>query len=336
MTHELKKIIEAYLKNRKQSQKAVLATVVALEGSSYRKPGVRMLVFENGQMIGAVSGGCVEKEVFRQALTVFSDGIPKIMTYDGRYRLGCEGILYILIEPFQPSDVFLDVFFKAIKDRSEFQISAYYQKKEGSKSGVGTIFEFKDSRFAMHPTNQIDPDLEVYRDRLKPCFKLVIIGAEHDAVQLCLLAGLLGWEVTIVAHPSEEKQISDFPGAHEIITPFPEEFDCDGIDMQTAVILMTHSYVKDLQYLIALQKSRHAYLGILGPKKRREKLLNEFLEFCPEVTDAFFGSMYGPAGLNIGAETPQEIAVSILSEILAVINRKSPIFLRDKKGGIHS
>ncbi len=336
MTHELKKIIETYLKSRKRPQNAVLATVVALEGSSYRKPGVRMLVFENGQMIGAVSGGCVEKEVFRQALTVFRDGIPKIMTYDGRYRLGCEGILYIVIEPFQPSDVFLGVFFKAIKDRSEFQIAAYYQKKEGPKSGAGTIFEFKDSRFALHPTNQIDPDLEVYTDRLKPCFKLVIIGAEHDAVQLCLLAGLLGWEVTIVAHPSEDKQISDFPGAYEIITPFPEDLDCAGIDMQTAVILMTHSYVKDLQYLIALQKSRHAYMGILGPQKRREKLLNEFLEFCPEVTDAFFASMYGPAGLNIGAETPQEIALSILSEILAVINQKSPIFLRDKEGGIHS
>ncbi len=83
--------------------KAVLASVVALEGSSYRRPGVRMLLLEDGHMTGAVSGGCVEKEIFRQSESVFRTGIPKMMTYDGRYRLGCEGILYILLEPFRPA-----------------------------------------------------------------------------------------------------------------------------------------------------------------------------------------------------------------------------------------
>jgi xanthine/CO dehydrogenase XdhC/CoxF family maturation factor len=336
MTHELKKIFETYVKGMKNAQKAVLATVVALEGSSYRKPGVRMLIFEKGQMIGAVSGGCVEKEIYRQAIPVFKDDRPRIMTYDGRFRLGCEGILYILIEPFRPNEDFLKGFFTALQERSEFSVSTYYQRVEGPNSAYGTIFQFQDVRVPLHPTNRIDTDLEVFTAQLKPCFKLVIIGAEHDAVQLCLLAGLLGWEVSIVAHPSEEKKLSDFPGAREILAPLPEDLDVTTFDRQTAIILMTHSYVKDLQYLIALQKSQHVYLGLLGPQKRREKLLNEFLEYCPEITDSFFGNMYGPAGLNIGAETPQEIALSILSEILAVIHDKSPIFLRDKAGGIHS
>jgi xanthine/CO dehydrogenase XdhC/CoxF family maturation factor len=99
---------------------------------------------------------------------------------------------------------------------------------------------------------------------------------------------------------------------------------------------MNHSYVKDLQYLLALKDSRPVYLGMLGPSKRREKLLNEFLEHCPEVTDTFFDAIHGPAGLNIGAETPQEIAIAIISEILAVIRKQKPIPLRDKQAGIHN
>ena len=107
MTHEFKTIVENYLLAKKQGLKSVLATVVHLEGSSYRKPGVRMLILENGKMIGAVSGGCVEKDILRQSDTVFKSGVSKMMTYDGRYRLGCEGVLYILIEPFLPDSKFL-------------------------------------------------------------------------------------------------------------------------------------------------------------------------------------------------------------------------------------
>ena len=98
MTHELKQIVATYISSRSKGLKTVLATVVALDGSSYRKPGVRMLIVEDETMVGAVSGGCVEKDILRQSKTVFDTGHPKMMTYDGRYRLGCEGILYILLE----------------------------------------------------------------------------------------------------------------------------------------------------------------------------------------------------------------------------------------------
>ena len=95
MTHELKAIFEQIEKVQQAGVKGVLASVVALKGSSYRRPGVRMLLLENGIMVGAVSGGCVEKEIIRQADSVFQSGVPKVMVYDGRYRLGCEGILAI-------------------------------------------------------------------------------------------------------------------------------------------------------------------------------------------------------------------------------------------------
>ena len=103
MLHELKKIIKSAQLGETKGIKTCLASVVSLDGSSYRRPGVRMSVQSDGKMIGAVSGGCVEKEILRQAQSVFESNLPKLMVYDGRYRLGCEGILYILIEPFQPN-----------------------------------------------------------------------------------------------------------------------------------------------------------------------------------------------------------------------------------------
>ncbi|MGY8911333.1 MAG: XdhC family protein [Flavobacteriales bacterium] len=111
MMYEFKEIINQAVINQQKGLKNVLASVVYLEGSSYRKPGVRMLISEDLNSVGAVSGGCVEKEIIHRANTVFKDNQPKIITYDGRYRLGCEGILYILIEPFSIYDDFLKSFF---------------------------------------------------------------------------------------------------------------------------------------------------------------------------------------------------------------------------------
>ena len=336
MTHELKEIINAHLQGKKVGLKSVLATVVALDGSSYRRPGVRMLILENDRMIGAVSGGCVEKEVLRQASSVFENGIAKVMTYDGRYRLGCEGILYVLIEPFAPSAEMVEAFNKTIQARTSIGVRVYFRKELAQNPDFGSEIELQGNNYKVHHQVRPNSSLEKFEQTLKPCYRLIIVGAEHDAVQLCSFASGMGWEVKVIAHPTEEKKLEDFPGALHLDGVVAEEMDVSQIDQQTAIILMTHSYVKDLQFLIALQASQPAYLGLLGPNKRREKLLNEFLEHCPEISDSFFDFVYGPAGLNIGAETPQEIAIAVLAEILAVIRKKKPMSLRDKIGGIHT
>ena len=336
MTHEFKKIIRAYLEAQKKNYKAVLASVVYLEGSSYRRPGVRMLILEDGSMIGAVSGGCVEKEVKRQAESVFKTHKAKMMTYDGRYRLGCEGILYILLEPFGPDKGFFELFTGVITQRKKFTISSYYQKQEGESEGLGSMMEFDGSAMAFQPNYSLKTRLSVFKEEMKPCFKLVIIGAEHDAVQLCTLGAFMGWEVTIVATPLEEKTISDFQGAEEFKNSLPEDLEVNSIDRQTAIVVMTHSYAKDLKYLLALKETEPNYLGLLGPARRREKLLGELIELAPDIPIDFFDSIHGPAGLNIGAETPQEIAIAIFSEILSVIRDQPPMMLKNKIGGIHS
>ena len=335
MTHEFKTIVESYLLAKKQGLKSVLATVVDLDGSSYRKPGVRMLILENEKMIGAVSGGCVEKDILRQSESVFKTGHPKMMTYDGRYRLGCEGVLYILIEPFNPEIKFFDEFKNCLKDRDSFKIKSYYSKTIGEHESIGSVVSLKNNAYSISKYFKINEDTLVFEEQLKPCFKLMIFGAEHDAVQLCKLAHYSGWEVTVISGPLESKTMSGFPGATAFFSVSPDALEINSIDNQTAVILMTHNFSNDLKYLLELKDSKPAYLGILGPSKRREKLLSQFLEYCPDVEESFIENINAPAGLNIGAETPQEIAISIVSEILSIVRNQVPKFLKEKAGRIH-
>jgi xanthine/CO dehydrogenase XdhC/CoxF family maturation factor len=339
MTFEFKNIVKSYQKAN--GLKAVLATLVALKGSSYRKPGVRMLIFEDGNMIGAVSGGCVEKEICRQSVSVFKTGISKIMTYDGRYRLGCEGTLFILIEPFNPSDFLITQFENAINERKSFYLKSFYTKNEEENKLFGSVISFDQKQwFGFSGTIKNEAEnsnsLAIFEQLMPPCFRLVIIGAEHDAAQLSLFASQLGWEVIIITSATSQHTILDFPGSTALIQSEPNLLNINWINSQTAIVFMTHSYAKDLQYLLAFKNSNPIYMGLLGPFNRREKLITDLIEQFPEVETAFLDKMYGPAGLNIGAETSQEIAVSICAEILSVTRQQKPDFLKNKTTAIHS
>ncbi|WP_223034209.1 XdhC family protein [Hanstruepera marina] len=336
MTFEFKQIVEAYKRANKSGLRSVLATVVALDGSSYRKPGVRMLILENGKIIGAVSGGCVEKDIKREAQSVFKTGKAKMMTYDGRYRLGCEGVLYILIELFQPDLDCLETLNSHLKSRKPFSIKSYYKKQQGIFAGIGSIIKFENGINKLSNFVVAEQSRSIFSEILPPCFKLMIFGAEHDAVALCQLANFNGWEVTVVSGPLESKTISDFPGATAFYSVSPDALEFNSIDDETAVVIMSHNYANDLKYLIELKDSQPSYIGLLGPKKRREKLLSDLLEYCPNIDDKFVERIHGPAGLNIGAETPQEIAISIISEILSEVRNQTPIPLKVKQDGIHS
>jgi xanthine dehydrogenase accessory factor len=341
MTFEFKNIIKNFQKAKKEGLKAVVATLVALNGSSYRKPGVRMLILEDGTMVGAVSGGCVEKEILRQAASVFKTGEAKIMTYDGRYRLGCEGTLFILIEPFNPTATFITAFEKSVEERKSFQIKSFYTKEEGVNNNFGSYISFDNKHWvAFSETSKIEEKeqnaLLLFEQNLKPCFRLVIVGAEHDAVQLSLFASQLGWEVVVITSAANQQTIQDFPGATALIQTDPNLLKINWVNEQTAIVFMTHSYAKDLQYLLAFKESTPSYMGLLGPFDRREKIINDFIEHYQEVETAFLDKIYGPTGLNIGAETAQEIAISICAEILSVIRVQKPDFLKNKTTSIHS
>ena len=333
--HELLKLKESYILAKSSGLKSVMATVVAIEGSSYRRPGVRMLIFENNTMVGAVSGGCVENEILKQSQSVFLDSKAKIMVYDGRYRLGCEGILYILLEPFSPDGAVVDALEEIVQNRQSLKIETFYTKTEGNERGIGSEFHFKEKIFTFSNV-QLNKSLSNYSQVLKPRFHLIIIGSEHDSVQLCQFASLTGWEVTVVASVKDPKTVASFPGAARVVHLLPEEIGSLSIDDDTAVILMTHSYTSDLKYLIQLKNAQPAYLGLLGPVKRRNQILNDFFEYTDPYNEGLLDVAYGPSGISIGAETPQEIAISIIAEILSVIRKQEPISLKFKINAIHS
>ena len=334
MTHELYQLLKAYLSYYEQGQKVVLVTLVSLNGSSYRKPGVRMMITQSGQMIGAVSGGCVEKEIKLQAQEVFQTHQPKMMTYDGRYRLGCEGILHLLIEPMTLNPTDTQVIIEYLENRGSLSTSTHYQPDIGLQPESGSLIQVGDDVYPMCP--QIQPEGKaVFVQNLPALFELFIFGAEHDSVALSELAAKLGWRVTIVAPADEQKSIEHFTGAINLLTPLYDQVADLPITDETAVVLMTHSISKDVQYLCALSSKRPAYLGLLGPAQRREQLITQLLEFRPETDEAFIDLLRGPAGINIGALSAHEIAVSIIGEILAVTRSAELIALKDKTGAIH-
>jgi xanthine/CO dehydrogenase XdhC/CoxF family maturation factor len=259
-----------------------------------------------------------------------------MMTYDGRYRLGCEGMLYILLEPFQPSKACLTSFQDYIKKRKPFEIIAFYDRSEGNTVGIGSSFCFDTEQiFTCSNSVVLDKSLPPFRQKVAPCFQLIIIGAEHDAVQLCLIAYFNGWEVTVVSSIKDPKTITDFPGAQKVIACEPNEFNTLLIDNQTAVVLMTHNFAKDFNFLTVLSELSLEYVGLLGPVKRREQIIEQLLDRQPDLEPDFLDRLYGPSGLNIGAETPQEIATSIVAEILSVTRKTIPKSLSSSNGVIH-
>jgi len=340
MIHEFIEIIQSYKKAKKDGLRSIIATVVDLNGSSYRKPGVRMIIHENGEMTGSVSGGCVENEILKQSYSVFKSGISKIITYDGRYRLGCEGVLYILIERFDPQSKMLNDFNDSLKKRNSIEIRSYFGKNVESNPDFGSVIHIDENHY--YPFYEIDDlnireesSLNIFTQRINPLFRLIIIGAEHDAIQLSKQAGFLGWEVNIIVEPSYHKELSSFQGVKNILYNSATDFDLSLIDEHSAVLLMTHNYARDLQFLTRLKDSFPAYLGLLGATNRRERLLNEFIERNPDVENTFLDQIYAPTGLHIGAISPQEIALSICAEILSVVRKADSRPLRNLTGTIH-
>lgn len=336
MTHEFKSIIEQAIQWQKEGQRFVLATVVALEGSSFRRPGVRMLLNKNGEAVGAVSGGCVEKEVHFQATSVFKYGKPKMMTYDGRLRLGCEGVIYVLIEPFDISDELHQAFNDAIKKRVSMEVQSQFKKEYGVFEHIGSSIIINNNTYPFNKLVKENDGLLKFKQVLPPLFQLLIIGAEQDAVQLCNFASNIGWDVTVLASADEVKTIDYFKGASKLLTPLYNQIDTSAIDEETAIVLMTHSFNKDVQYLLALKDVKPVYFGLLGPRNRRERLIDKLLEFNPDIDFNSVNQLRGPAGINIGAESAQEIAISIISEILSVVRNQEPMVLKDKSGTIHA
>ena len=341
---------------------SALASVVHVEGSSYRKPGARMLVTAAGTVAGAVSGGCVERAVAARARRVLGSGLPEMMVYDGRHRLGCDGSLHILVEPLAPAgaDGLLtayDATLGGARERTAFAIHSAFAKTPTSRTAteeasptdlphaaLGSVFDFgaagsfaARSDFALAFAREAGA--AVHTQRVEPARRLFVVGAERDAVVLARLGAAQAWDTTLVTHPrnplAPEDGLRVVPVDPHELAGFVEA------DARTAVVLMSHNFARDLAYLAALARGAEqprdapAYLGLLGPAQRRRRLLDELADLVPPPPEWLDERVYGPAGLDLGAELPEGIALSIMAEITAAFAGRPVPSLRDKRGRIH-
>ncbi|MFT3679858.1 MAG: XdhC family protein [Ferruginibacter sp.] len=368
---EIRDIIEACKKAKQAGKKVALATVVHVEGSSYRRPGARMLVTEDGELTGAISGGCLEGDALKKALLAINQQKNKLVTYNTLdeddhsigIQLGCNGIVYILYEPinFEIENHPVDLLEKTIRQAKPSVLVTLFSldsktseqpgtcllttaKKYGNiykeleqiiEQDIAAVLNNKTSLIKKYTLLNNDI-LTGFIELIKPAVELVIAGAGNDAFPLVQIASVLGWHITITDGRKTHANIQRFPEVKKILVGKPSEVVPQlEINEETVAVLMSHNYNYDLAMLEQLLKQPGSYIGMLGPKKKLEKMLDELEIKGVTITAADQEKIYGPVGLDIGAETAEEIALSIVSEIKAVLAKREGGMLRSKNGFIH-
>jgi xanthine dehydrogenase accessory factor len=370
---EILDIIKAYTIAAQEGKRMALATVVHVEGSSYRRPGARMLVTDDGILTGAISGGCLEGDALRKALLVINQQQNKLVTYDTTdeddakfgVQLGCNGIVHILFEPIDP--------YKPIHPVSLLQeLSA--KRQEGVLVTLFSLLRPQDpvpgtcllvlpdtvvsERNTEHYNSELLPDanhalltkrsfirdylagehlLTAFVEFVQPPVSLIIAGAGNDVFPLAAIAWILGWQTTIVDGRASHANLQRFPNVSKIVVAKSDEVLSQvQIDGQTVFVLMTHNYNYDLVVLKhLLQQNKCRYIGSLGPKKKLERMISDLSGEGITLDQGQLDKIFGPVGLDLGAETAEEIALSIAAEIKKVLSDQSGLSLRDKQDPIH-
>lgn len=360
MSKEIKQIIEK-LNTLGANDQAILATVVDVVGSGYRRPGARMLIDRNGYGIGTVSGGCLEADVLERAKKVFETGEATVITYDTTedensvfgLGMGCRGIVRILLETVSQDSFLFNYVADAISDRRIFSIATEITSNDGKAPGrrlyfnedgvVSTEFEtdettelFTVMRPVLYERRTGVERLafgEVFLETIVPPLKLLLFGAGFDALPLIKFAKDIGWRVAVVDHRPAFANAERLAEADEIYNAVIHDLDTEIFeDENCAAVIMTHNYERDRLILPRLLRTNFLYVGALGPKSRTEKIL---AESGATFGDAELKKLHAPVGLDIGADTPEAIALSIVAEIQAVLKNRAGGFLRERKGSIY-
>jgi xanthine/CO dehydrogenase XdhC/CoxF family maturation factor len=371
---EINDIIRAFEAARQEGRQAALATVVHVDGSSYRRPGARMLVTDEGRLTGAISGGCLEGDALRKALLALSRGTSMLVTYDTMDEddaklgigLGCNGIIQVLFEPIDPADSKnpIELLKLAAAERQHAVLVTLFslQDKRGPQSGTCLLLKGEEFTTNGKEDNELKEvllrdaqkvltertsafknyvsathDLTAFIEFVKPPVSVVIVGAGDDVVPLVKMAEVLGWQTTVVdGRPGLARPERFVPSCQVLVSKPESVLEKIMIDDETVFLLMTHNYNYDLAMLKALLKRNVAYIGSLGPRQKLDRMLEEIRGEGMTVAPEQLEYLYGPAGLEIGAETPEEIGLSILAEIKAVLAKKEGRSLRKNENVIHA
>lgn len=369
---EIEDIIRAYKQSQETGKKVALATVVHVEGSSYRRPGARMLVTEDGEMTGAISGGCLEGDALKKALLAIIQQQNKLVTYDTTdeddakvgIQLGCNGIVHILFEPIDPASPHHAVrLLEQVRAKNEDAVLVTLFRLSQAAKQPGTCLCYSGNTFSgnledgalkekiMQDVQDVliskqgmvtqygdeKPVLYGFVELVKPPVSLVIAGAGNDAMPLVAMARILGWHTTVVDGRALYATPARFPGARRVIvSKAADVLQQISINEQTAFVLMTHNYNYDVALLEQLLQEDIKYIGTLGPRKKLARMLDELTAKGISIGEEEKARIYGPVGLDIGAETAEEIALSVMAEIKSVLSERTGIPLRERNGPIHT
>ncbi|MCC5668714.1 XdhC family protein [Nostoc sp. CHAB 5784] len=368
MNSEIQSILNAFEQSQHQGKFTFLATVVGTQGSTYRRPGARLLITEDGETIGLVSGGCLERDLFEHTQQRMPDNQAKIVTYDHTatedilwgFGLGCTGTVQVLVERLNPPNDPLTFIAQCWCDRSPgvlvsiiqaedtaTQLGAYLTLTSHSIRMLGETEPalikamipdaqavLQDQQSVVKQYELATQPVKVLLEYIQPPIPLIIFGAGQDAVPIAEFAKALDWHVSVVDCRANPLSHERFATSDQVILTRRERLDCLAIQPGTVAVIVTHNYYDDLEALRVLLPASIRYIGLLGSKQRTKRLLQE-LQQDASYTDVQLAKLYAPVGLDIGAETPAAIALSIMAEIQAVLSDRSGTSLKYRNASIH-
>ena len=368
---EIKAILKAYENIDKDNTHAALATVVRVEGSSYRRTGARMLVLDDGTWVGGISGGCLEGDALKRARLAINNSKSTLITYDTSeddphqigVGLGCNGIIDVLFTPLDYRDHNnpVEILKSCVHSNRETHILITITKMDQNTANFqeGQIIKYKgreslqvfqdqnlenllneaiEIQIAKKSSNTFryesaeGNNLTLFIEILPPEIHVVLAGHQYDVYPMTRLLKELGWRVSILAELI--KVNSNIRAIADEIRPF-SEFNELTIDEHTAIILMSHDYKTDKRNLPLVLRSASPFIGMLGPRVRSEKIWDEMKDEGFQISEEDMNRIYAPIGLDIGAVTPEEIALSLAAGIRAAFSGRDGQFLKFRQSPIH-
>jgi xanthine/CO dehydrogenase XdhC/CoxF family maturation factor len=380
--NEVRALIEAFDEANKRRERCALATVVSVEGSSYRRPGARMLVCEGGKSTGTISAGCLESDVIEHAKRVIRAGEAVLVEYNTASTsdemawglgLGCNGIVRVLVEPLAPGSLYIETLRRSCEaNAAPVLVATLYQHtpsesardaariETGARLFINEKGGISHEKLSEHVAAVLESEarglslggvtsgartydvdggaVKVFVETLLPPVPLIVFGAGHDALPVVELAHSLGWQTEVVDPQARPASLSRFAMADRVTLSRLEDIVAQvQITPRTLTLLMTHNYSHDLALLSFLLASPARYIGVMGPRKRTERMLSELAgnEDTYRLEETGLARLYSPAGLDIGANAPAEIALSIIAEMRAVLDGRRGRMLRERRGSIH-
>jgi xanthine dehydrogenase accessory factor len=350
-----------------------LATIVGVQGSTYRREGARLLVPEHGKPVGTISGGCLEGDVRVAAADVIEDGRPQLLHFDltaddevvWGWGLGCNGVIDVFVEPAEGAVASATVIRRAIEEQRRMAVVTIIELSEQAtgehpKISVGDrmivdpegnersplrddVLDDVGKQQALAALHQersgvvaLGQGVRAFVEVLVPPIRLLVCGAGHDAIPLVRSASGLGWGVEVIDDRDAFLKPHRFPDAKRFVKAEPvDAAGAAGVDERTYVVVMSHNFLRDKDYLRSFLGTPAPYIGMLGPHARLERLLDALRREGLEPDPRHLEAVHGPAGLDLGGDGPEEVAWAIVGEVLAVSKGRAGGFLKDRRGPIH-